>query len=454
MQNFFSEVYKYTDIKNISLSFSKKGINTSLSFSTNASVTTVIKYSSKKFMTTTVSVPFNRSHFKGKGFDESFSKENIGSTLSNISSIFQVKEVSCSAIFNASEKEISKAKRITKRVGNSISDEKYINLTYNCTSFIAQRGYIMSSLTEEEENFPLAFSISTYTGAEMFERLLRAIYRPQNYYCIQVDRSASEKFFRAVSSIVDCFPNVFLASKRIDVIWGEFTVLETELICMKDLWQFPKWKYFFTLTGQEFPLKTNFELVKILTAYQGANDVMTTVKHANPERWYNTLPPHGLKPVKGSVHIIVNRDYVGFILQNRISYDLLNWTKKTFIPDETFFAILNANPQLGIKGTYKGEPEHSATRPFLARYKVWEWDPIPCAGKYVRDVCILTTGDLPLLGQAKEMIANKFFLDWDRVVIGCLEEKIFNNTRDEYLGIKTVNTSYYSNLDFVKNQVT
>ena len=44
---------------------------------------------------------------------------------------------------------------------------------------------------------------------------------------------------------------------------------------MAALWRMrSKWRYFINLTGQEFPLKTNKELVKILKAYRGANDIM------------------------------------------------------------------------------------------------------------------------------------------------------------------------------------
>ena len=47
---------------------------------------------------------------------------------------------------------------------------------------------------------------------------------------------------------------------------------------MEELWSHKKWKYFINLTGQEFPLKTNLELVRILTAYNGANDLEGTIK--------------------------------------------------------------------------------------------------------------------------------------------------------------------------------
>lgn len=42
---------------------------------------------------------------------------------------------------------------------------------------------------------------------------------------------------------------------------------------MSDLWKFKSWKYFINLSGMEFPLKTNGDLVKILKAYNGTNEL-------------------------------------------------------------------------------------------------------------------------------------------------------------------------------------
>lgn len=191
----------------------------------------------------------------------------------------RVKEVNCKAIFDGSQPDTEKAKTITRDVGLPALDEAaYFNLTLNCQKFQTERGYIMSSLTKEEEQFPLAFSILVFKDPEMVERLLRAMYRPQNYYCIHVDSKATDLFYNTMLGLAKCFPNVIMASRRIDVQWAWFSVLEPELLCMEELWRFPTWKYFFTLTGQEFPLKTNHELVKILTAYDGANDLEGTIK--------------------------------------------------------------------------------------------------------------------------------------------------------------------------------
>lgn len=108
--------------------------------------------------------------------------------------------------------------------------------------------------------------------------LLKTIYRPQNYYCIHIDSKSLLEFTATITTITSCFENVFQSSRSADIVWGTITVLEAELICMEDLWKYKAWKYFINLTGQEFPLKTNLEIVRILTAFRGANDVDSTVK--------------------------------------------------------------------------------------------------------------------------------------------------------------------------------
>ena len=75
--------------------------------------------------------------------------------------------------------------------------------------------------------------------------------------------------------ICSCFPNVFIASRLENVVWGHISIMYAEMSCIKDLLQY-NWKYFINLSGQMFPLHTNAELVKILKVYNGANDVEGT----------------------------------------------------------------------------------------------------------------------------------------------------------------------------------
>ncbi|PVD27138.1 hypothetical protein C0Q70_12290 [Pomacea canaliculata] len=327
-----------------------------------------------------------------------------------------MKEVDCMKLFAGDMKELTRSKQVHKDLPALPTEKDITRLAKNCRNFVRVYGFIMNFLTEEERNFPIAYSILVFKDAHQVTQLLQAIYRPQNVYCIHVDQKADQSYRDTMAAIADCFHNVFLASRSVDVEWGRFTVLEPELICMRDLWPFKKWKYFINLTGQEFPLRTNFELVRILTAYNGANDVDTVETKLDDRLSSAGPPPHGIVPTMGSVHIAVNRDFVDYVLHSPVAQDLLEWTQFVAIPDETFFSSLNHNPQLGIRGSYKG--------------------------------------DLPLLDTRPEMFANKFYQDYSRVALECLHQRLYNHTKDEFLGMMEFDTSYYSNLAFVNNTVT
>jgi hypothetical protein len=146
-------------------------------------------------------------------------------------------------------------------------------MTRDCPNFTQERGYITKTLSQEESEFPIAYSMLMYKDVEQAERLLRAIYMPQNYYCIHVDLDSPKSVRDAMRGIVDCLPNVFLASKPISVQWGTMSVLEADLYCMEDLLKYKKWKYFINLTGQEMPLLSNRQIVRVLKALNGSNDV-------------------------------------------------------------------------------------------------------------------------------------------------------------------------------------
>lgn len=187
--------------------------------------------------------------------------------------------INCAGLLSNDSKEINRARYYSGCASRwSISDHSYINMTKDCGLFIKERKYNSMPKSKEEEDFPLAFSILMFEHVEQMERLLRAIYHPQNSYCIHVDAKASDSVKQAMQGIANCLENVFIASRLIDVEWAWFPVLEAEIICMKDLLkQSARWRYFINLTGREFPLKTNIELVRIFKAYNGANDIDGTL---------------------------------------------------------------------------------------------------------------------------------------------------------------------------------
>ncbi|WAR21657.1 GCNT2-like protein [Mya arenaria] len=91
--------------------------------------------------------------------------------------------------------------------------------------------------------------------------------------------------------------------------------------------------------------------------------------------------------------------------------------------------------------------------PCLARYVNWSWDKLKCHGKYVHSVCIHGARVLPAMKDSKKLFVNKFHQEFHPLAYDCLEELLFNRTRDRHFGLSSFNTSFYSNLDFVKNRV-
>ena len=370
----------------------------------------------------------------------------------------RVTQVNCKKLFIGDKREQLQAKTISDAKPKVSSLPKLRQLLKTCTLFRQNRGYYKHCTSPLEQEFPLAFSILMYKSSEQVERLLRMIYRPQNVYCIHVDRKADIADIETMVKIASCLKeNVFLSSKSIDVRWGAPSLLDAELLCMEELLNRSSvWKYLINLTGQELPLKTNYELVKILRAYDGANDIEGTIKRLNKNRFLKAgPPPMNMTVTKGSVHIVANRDFVNYAIFNPKARTLRQWAKKVLIPEEMFFSTLNYNPQLGVRGTYNGDDleTNNVKKPFIARFVIWKHPSQTCHGKYVSDVCVLGIGNLPQLHESKEMFANKFYWDLQHFTMDCMEELYYNRTADECLGRSTFNESYYRKLDFVLNKV-
>lgn len=370
----------------------------------------------------------------------------------------RVEAVSCAKLFEGDSKEQQKADSYHKlHLASNFKDKQLFREAQNCAAFVSGRQYLLKPASEEEARFPLAYSILLFHRPEQFERLLRAIYRPQNFYCIHVDRKSSKSVQDAVGAIINCFGNVFLAPEQYDVQWGTFSVLQPELSCMKELLKYKKWKYFINLTGQEFPLKTNWEIVQILKIFNGSNNLEGTVARRNLDRISDkSPPPANITVTKGSVHIVATRKFVHYIIYDEISLRFREWVKNTSIPDETYFTSLNFNPHLHVPGSYLGIPETDTKKNlFITRFKNWGDGPFnwPCAGKRVRMICIFGIRDLPLLARRPELFANKFHLEYEPLALDCLEELHHNNTYLQVLLSPDINRNFYENLDFVRNHL-
>lgn len=327
---------------------------------------------------------FIETETKSKPLEFSLHKRLLVETTSKSANVLTrvarrlVYDVRCDEIMKGTQSEIAKAKQIMQLKNytfKAISDNDYIQMTRNCDNFRRIRSY-NSFVSQEESTLSVAYSILLYKEVDQAERLLRAIYSPNNYYCFHVDADSKPSIHEAVQGIADCFDNVFVVSRKEYIVYSGFTRLQADLNCMENLLQYNrKWQYFINLPSQQFPLKTNSEIVRILKIYNGSNDIEgLTGGRRLSNRFSNRYvyrpvnsstklkairlnqkkddPPFNVTVVKGSAYGIFSRDFVNFVINNRTARAILDWFRDVYSPDEYYWATLNYNHHIHPPGSF------------------------------------------------------------------------------------------------------
>lgn len=367
----------------------------------------------------------------------------------------------CQILFRGQEifPDSSTPSDIDQNISNDCILEELVK---DCPRLRSEHGYDDKPVSNEELNFPLAFSIKMHENAYQMEQLLRTIYRPHNIYCIHVDSKTSHETYGLIKNMSDCLQNVIVISKRINVIHSSIRLVTVELACMKHCMESNiKWKYYINLTGQEFILRTNLELVEILKIFNGANDIegyrldllwrvkekMLVTENDIFIVGTNTPFKYNITLYKGSAYGMFSRDFVNFVLTDEIAIQFYQWLGTTYAPEETIWSTLNRLPF--APGGYRGFDVKHDDQTHVSKTVLWAYEHIKCHGKYVRGVCIFTSGDLPWLHSRPEIAANKFYKEsGSSVVLDCLEEWV--NRRTYSASLEGLNWYHYRNLPHVK----
>ncbi|XP_054908430.1 beta-1,3-galactosyl-O-glycosyl-glycoprotein beta-1,6-N-acetylglucosaminyltransferase 4-like isoform X2 [Poeciliopsis prolifica] len=369
--------------------------------------------------------------------------------------------INCKAIYDMDPVEVGKSLIVRRKTVAEDKDESLTNFTENCPVFTKIRGYDDLCVSEEEKDFPIAYSMVVHKNAWMVERLLRAVYSPNNIYCIHYDQKSTAQFAAAMEGLSRCLPNVFVSSKRETVFYASFSRLKADLNCLSDLLTSEvKWKYVINLCGQDFPLKSNMELVSELRRLRGSSMLETSRPSELKKQRYlyhyelqdatfeykklpvktqqtKTPPPHNIQMFIGNAYFVLSREFVGFINSSPVVRDFLAWSEDTYSPDEHFWATLVRLP--GIPGEVpRVQPDITD---LMSKTRLVKWQYLeenlypPCTGQHVRSVCIFGAAELHWLLNYGHWFANKFDPKVDPVLLQCLEEileekqKLFQNGR-------------------------
>lgn len=312
-------------------------------------------------------------------------------------------------------------------------------------------------ISTEELTYPLAFTILVHTSLQQFEFLLRTIYRPYNHYCIHVDSKSPPSFYQSIIFRSKCVRNIYVLEQRLNVSWGRFTVLEAEHLCQRELLKrSDQWKYYFNLANTDIPLKTNFELVKILKLYNNQNDITSLLYRSQlrqkNDRVNRTLPSSIKLPLfKGEFHVLLTREAMEYIHRDSRVADLYDYLNGTMVPDEHYYSIINRWKT--TPGFYPNDHDLSQNS-FMTRYKIWADRPesILCRGGFVRGICVFNHADLWHLATSPHFFANKIFFDRDQITPYCLTEymNLRDNMKYEEREFSMINEEFYKQLKNVQ----
>ena len=136
---------------------------------------------------------------------------------------------------------------------------------------------------------------------------------------------------------------------------------------MEALLKYKKWKYFINLTGQEFPLRTNWELVQILKVLGGVTIIDANINLQPSDGLAGDLAPRiDVSFLKAPVHIAAKRHFIQFAVNDEKARQTSNWTEPVRLPSRFYFSPPNSESgrQVGGPGRQMGE------RQFINRYKV------------------------------------------------------------------------------------
>lgn len=107
------------------------------------------------------------------------------------------------------------------------------------------------------------YIILTHKSPTQLERLISRLDDEEATFFIHIDLKANIKKFKYLEK-----ENVIFLEDRVDVIWGDFSIVQATLNAMKSVVQHRNQGYTILLSGQDYPIKSKKEIKEYLSKNQ------------------------------------------------------------------------------------------------------------------------------------------------------------------------------------------
>ena len=359
-------------------------------------------------------------------------------------------EANCQLLKDGNHTEQERVTNELKNWSNSETDSEFYTKVQKCSyvrNLLSSNNFYIS---DTERNFPLAYIMQFHGSPQQIMRLLRVIYRPHNVYCLHPDGKANKKMIQAFRKLASCFHNIFIPDELVNVTYMHISMVDAQIKCLHHLvndYQHFYWKYASNLCGKELPFNSNRVMVEKLKEMNGDSVVNVEkmpatnyrerftshfrVKNGKMEKIGSRKDkiPFGMQMYKSLNYISASRQFAIFLLTNPKLKALHRYLSTSLIPDEEFYATAYMLPEaptahrIGFKLSLVKTvfpPAYSSKG---------------CSGKKVHFSCILNVRDIPFLymsGNSTVIFHNKYLMEYDHVVMDCIEKRIVEQNKLEY----------------------
>ncbi len=376
---------------------------------------------------------------------------------------------SCTKLFAGDTAEVQRTRSLQEKWTSSFSDVEFLESITNCPEMMRSFSNNFYDSVEEKQ-FPLGFVlVVSYkeNSVQQYMRLLRFLYRPQNVYCLHVDKKAPKIWIKHITAFASCFPNIILSRDAVEVVYASGSILTAHLNCLKELMlsKLP-WKYAIDLHGTELPLVTNRDMVQALLPLKGVNSIVLgkniheiratpddinalkmtykavyvagkgmrlTKEPLNPAPYNMTLYKSAESP-----NSAFSRNFVQFLLIDQRAIALASYLQDVLSAVEFYFNTLNnLDDAPGGRKDYERIKNSLVRMPIVAN-RNWRSTSYCHERYYVHNICILSVGDLQWLRQlskknGRPFFVNKYLVTYDHVVMDCMEEHLLKKNAQEYV---------------------
>ena len=269
------------------------------------------------------------------------------------------------------------------------------------------------------------YSISLHHKVYQFEWLFRALENAEDLFLVHVDRRAPEELVRQVRAIVSARPNVELLP-RVAIRWGRWSQVRAELAAMRRAFELgTEWRYFITLSGQDYPIRSRAEIdAELAAGWPGSFlsvDSFEQIRLVRPQDRHlrkrltvrigghlveTPMPVPAVPGVdaefKGSSWHMLSRDFCQWVLTAPVPRRLERALTYSRCPDEVFFQACFMNSP--FKDLHAGDAR---------RFTRW-------SSATAASPAVLVAGDRPDLDDSDALFARKFDAQVDRSVLEAL----------------------------------